>query len=81
MDNLKTIAIVVTHNRLNLLKRCLKALELQTVQVDGILVVDNGSNDGTKEYLNSIGLEYISQPNLGSAGGWHTGLKYAITRI
>ena len=80
MDNLKTIAIVVTHNRINLLKRCLEGLKLQTVKLDKILVIDNGSSDGTKDYLDSLGIEYIRQSNQGSAGGWHTGLKYAIEK-
>ena len=80
MNKIKTIAIVVTHNRLKLLKRCLKHLKLQTVMVDKILIIDNGSSDGTKDYLDSLGIEYIRQPNLGSAGGWHTGLKYALEK-
>lgn len=78
MHTQKTIAIVVTHNRINLLKRCLEGLKLQTVKLDKVLVIDNGSSDGTKEYLDYLGIEYIRQNNLGSAGGWHTGLKYAL---
>ena len=78
MDKLKTVAIVLTHNRCNLLKRCLKKLDEQTLRVDKILVIDNGSTDGTKDLLNSMKIEFISQPNLGSAGGWFTGLKFAM---
>ena len=77
MNKLKTIAIVLTYNRCNLLKRCLKKLDEQTVKVDKILVIDNGSTDGTKDLLNSLKIEFISQTNLGSAGGWYTGLKFA----
>ena len=80
MNKLKTIAIVVTHNRINLLKRCLENLQIQTLKVDKVLVIDNGSSDGTQAFLDSIGIEYIRQPNLGSAGGWYTGLKYALRK-
>ncbi len=80
MNKLKTIAIVVTHNRIKLLKRCLENLQIQTLKLDKVLVIDNGSSDGTQAFLDSIEIEYIRQPNLGSAGGWYTGLKYAISK-
>ena len=47
MDKLKTVAIILTHNRCNLLKRCLQKLDEQTLRVDKILVIDNGSTDNT----------------------------------
>ena len=41
-------------------------------------MVNNGSTDGTKEYLNNEqGLIIIHQENLGGAGGFYTGEKYA----
>ncbi len=78
MDSLNSIAIVVTHNRCNLLKRCLKSLQSQSIKLSDILVIDNGSTDGTKDLLNKFDIKVIHQENLGSAGGWHTGLKYAL---
>lgn len=78
MNKLKTIAIIVTHNRSLLLKRCLLNLKEQTIKVDKILVIDNGSTDNTQQILDDLEIEYIKQENLGSSGGWNTGLKYAI---
>jgi len=71
------VAVVVTYNRLTLLKRCLESLQNQTVQLDSIVVINNSSTDGTKEWLetqNSV--TTINQGNLGGAGGFYAGLKY-----
>ena len=48
---MRIITIIVTHNRLNELKNCLKYLNKQTKKPDKILVVDNCSTDGTNEFL------------------------------
>ena len=34
--------------------------------------------DNTAEILSSTGLDHINQNNLGSAGGWNSGIKYAL---
>jgi rhamnopyranosyl-N-acetylglucosaminyl-diphospho-decaprenol beta-1,3/1,4-galactofuranosyltransferase len=69
---------VVTHNRLPLLQECLQAIQEQTRQVCGIIVVNNGSSDGTAEWLlGQQKLTVISQPNLGGAGGFNTGIRQA----
>jgi len=44
-------AIVATYNRLNLLKLCLRALERQTFKNFEVIVVDDGSNDGTEDFM------------------------------
>lgn len=69
---------VVTYNRLNLLKECLQALRRQTIKAD-IIIVNNGSTDGTKEYLDSKeGIFVIHQENLGGAGGFYAGTRQAF---
>ncbi len=77
-NSIKTLAVVVTHNRCQLLKRCLFYLKKQTVPLDEIIVVNNASTDGTEEMLKEMRVNTINQPNLGSAGGWETGLNYAL---
>ena len=73
------LALVVTYNRLNYLKRCLDFLENQDRKINQILVVNNDSNDGTQQYLEAKkNIKVIKQENLGSAGGWHTGIEYGI---
>lgn len=74
---MKIFAIVVTYNRLELLKKSIGALRRQQC-LDQILVVNNGSNDGTKEWLNGQqDLHVIHQENVGGSGGFHTGIKVA----
>jgi len=75
---MKTLAVIVTHNRCELLERCLDHLQSQTVPPTEILVVNNASTDGTTVMLDRKGVSYTTQPNLGSAGGWHCGIQHAI---
>lgn len=78
MKNIQILAVVVTHNRRMLLSRCLDNLLAQTRQPDQILVVNNASSDGTAEMLEQRGIPFITQENLGSAGGWHRGIQHAM---
>lgn len=74
---MKIFAIVVTYNRLELLKKSIGALRRQQ-RLDQIVVVNNGSNDGTKEWLDGQqDLHVIHQENVGGSGGFHTGIKVA----
>lgn len=76
MEN-KILCIVVTYNRLNCLKDCIEALKNQTYKAFDILVVNNGSTDGTKDFLEvQKGIIVINQPNVGGAGGFYSGMKY-----
>ncbi|GAB3045047.1 glycosyltransferase family 2 protein [Spirosoma pulveris] len=71
-------AVVVTYNRLSDLKTCLATLLAQTRQPDTIYVINNGSTDGTDEWLSQqVGLRVLTQLNLGGAGGFATGIDQA----
>lgn len=75
---MKIIAVVVTYNRVSLLKECITAIRRQTRRPDSILVVNNGSTDDTGNWLaTQIDLRTITQDNLGSGGGQHAGIKFA----
>ncbi|MEJ5168402.1 MAG: glycosyltransferase, partial [Arcobacteraceae bacterium] len=81
---MKICTVVVTYNRYNLLKECLDALLNQTYKTD-ILLVDNASTDGTDNKIKEDGyLEHSNliyrrlESNLGGAGGFHFGVKYAL---
>jgi GT2 family glycosyltransferase len=77
-DKIKICAVVVTYNRLELLKRCIQSLRMQTRKLDQILVINNDSSDGTKEWLElQEDLRVITQQNLGGAGGFYTGIRTA----
>jgi len=74
-------AVVVTYNRLNLLKECIDAIRNQTRKVDEIIVINNSSTDGTLAWLEEQNdLTVITQENLGGAGGFYTGIKTAYEK-
>lgn len=43
--------IIPSHNRANLLNRCLECIAVQTYKNFSVIVIDDGSTDGTKELL------------------------------
>lgn len=74
----KVAIIVVTYNRLTFLKECIESLRKQTYKDSSIIVINNGSTDNTTEWLaEQKDIITITQPNLGGAGGFFTGIKYA----
>lgn len=77
----KIAIVVVTYNREVLLKRCIEALKRQHCAWDQLFVINNGSTDGTRAWLDSQeGLEVIHQANTGGAGGFYSGIKYAVEK-
>ena len=82
-EHLKICAVVVTYNRKDVLIKCVEALTSQTRTPDLIIVVDNGSTDGTKELVENISrsvsfMDYLNLgANLGGAGGFHYGMRHA----
>ena len=76
--NSKTGVIILTFNRLDFLKICLSRIFAQTHKPTEILVVDNCSSDGTRQYLESVdGISTIfHSENTGPAGGYYEGIKY-----
>ena len=79
----RVCAIVVTHERRELLRRCLGELARQERPADATLVVDNASSDGTMEMVRTDfpDVEFLPlAQNLGGAGGFHHGLAWAHAR-
>ena len=76
--------VVVTHNRRELLRECLQAVLAQTRAPDHVLVLDNASDDGTRELLAEEfagRVEVLRLPeNEGSSGGFHEGIAAEAAR-
>jgi GT2 family glycosyltransferase len=79
--NKKILAAIVTRDRLENLKITISAVLNQTRKPNEILVINNDSTDGTKEWLEQqSGLTIINQENLGSSGGQFTAFSYSIEK-
>ena len=76
--------IVPTFNRLPILKKCLAALEAQTLPAADfeVIVIDDGSSDGTEEALSSyragFRFRYLRQKNSGTGAARRNGVNHAI---
>lgn len=77
---MKLGVVIVTYNRLSLLKETIEACLKQTYPFEEIFIVNNNSTDGSFEYLNSIKNDIVTvkhlDENLGGSGGFYEGVKY-----
>jgi GT2 family glycosyltransferase len=74
---MKIIAVIVTYNRLKLLKKCLQAVQAQTRKPDEIIVINNGSTDRTLDWVLTQHVTTYTQENNGGAGGFSHGINMA----
>lgn len=84
---MKIGVVIVTYNRLDKLKIALKSYEKQTEKPKYILVINNNSTDGTREYLENEWQKEESKiekiivnlkQNTGGSGGFYEGLKNSL---
>lgn len=77
---MKTTIIIPNYNGLSFMEPCFEALEKQTTKDFKILVVDNGSTDGSVEWLKErkIPSIFLSE-NTGFSGAVNVGIKAADT--
>jgi glycosyltransferase involved in cell wall biosynthesis len=71
--------VITTYNRLPLLRRAVESALAQTWPCE-VIVADNGSTDGTQEYVRSLGDRVIyhrSPTNLGHSGAMNAGVSVA----
>ena len=82
MSDLRIGVLIVTYNRISLLRECVDAVMGQTHAASALYVVDNKSDDGTAEYLAGIDdarlRVILSDENLGGAGGFALGVSEAL---
>ena len=76
---LKINIVIVTYNRLNLLKEAVRAAVNQTYKAHRIFIVDNCSTDGTDHFLRNLEYDQITvtrtSRNIGGAGGFAEGVR------
>ncbi|MBU0502989.1 MAG: glycosyltransferase [Candidatus Omnitrophota bacterium] len=76
----KVGVVIVTYNNADMLRSLLVELANQTLKPNEIIVIDNASDDNTKEIVNGMsGLARYArlESNMGSAGGYCEGVKVA----
>jgi glycosyltransferase involved in cell wall biosynthesis len=76
--------IIPTYNRRELVQRALRSVLAQTAPVDEIIVVDDGSTDGTGEALAAAfgdRIVYVRQANAGVSAARNRGLSMARGRF
>jgi GT2 family glycosyltransferase len=75
--------VVVTYNKINMLKECIQAIFNQSRKVDYVYLIDNCSSDETQDYAEKLAKVYSNvhyyrlDKNIGGAGGFNYGLKMA----
>lgn len=76
--NSVTSIIIPTYNKRGLLNECIRAIRQYTCSPYEIIVVDDGSTDGTEEYCRQAGLTFIKKPcNSGFPQACNMGMKLA----
>jgi len=78
---MKIVVLTITCNRLDLTKRYLSELKRFAGMKFSHVIVDNGSDDGTVEYLTKLGYEIISlRENIGIHDAMLVGIDYVIKK-
>lgn len=80
LSEITTTIIIPNYNGMRFLETCVDSLRRQTCQSFRLLVVDNGSEDGSAEWLKAQGVETILlSENTGFSGAVNTGIRAADT--
>jgi GT2 family glycosyltransferase/2-polyprenyl-3-methyl-5-hydroxy-6-metoxy-1,4-benzoquinol methylase len=79
--HLKVSIVMLTWNRFDVTRPAIESVRAHTRQPHELIVVDNGSTDGTAAYLDTLerdGVRVIrNRENRGVAAGWNQGLHVA----
>lgn len=78
-DPTRVTALVPTYNRAQYLPECLDSLLTQSRKPDQIVVIDDGSTDGTESIVSRYGdqVQYVRKSNGGKSSALNLGLTYA----
>ena len=68
--------LILARNCLDLTRRCVESIRKQDIETD-ILLIDNGSSDGTKDWAAGEGIPVVFfEKNRGVSYGWNVGLDF-----
>ncbi len=78
-EDLRISAVIPVYNRAHLIGRAIESVLRQSKPPAEIIVVDDGSTDGTREQVASFGnvVRYVYQPNSGAAVARNRGVREA----
>ena len=74
---MKISVVIPTYNRAKFLTNCIQSVLNQTINVDEIIVIDDGSTDNTKEVLSPFHVAYFYQNNKGVSSARNLGISKA----
>lgn len=80
MNRHQVTALVATCNRAHFLGEALDSILSQTIAPDQVIVVDDGSTDGTRDVLRQYGdrIEVIEQPNGGKSRAINAAMPHVL---
>ncbi len=74
---MKISVIIPTYNRAALVLKSIQSVQEQSLKIDEIIVVDDGSSDNTAEVLEGFNIKYIYIKNQGVSTARNIGIKEA----
>jgi glycosyltransferase involved in cell wall biosynthesis len=80
---IETSVIIPTFNRLTFLTRAIASVQEQTCQAFELIVIDDGSTDGTREFVRRMGtdIRYLYQERQGPSAARNRGIRAARGRF
>ena len=79
-EDARVTVVIPNYNGMKYLPQCIAALRRQTERDFSLLVMENGSTDGSAEWLREEGIPTIfSEKNLGFAGGVNRAVREVRT--
>jgi len=71
--------IMPVHNELEYTKKCIDSIKKNSGNIEfEIIIIDNASEDGTKDFLKKETVKYIyNKENIGVARSWNQGINIA----
>lgn len=74
--------VIPLYNQVDFTRQCVESIERCTPSPYELILVDNGSTDGTREFLHSVQATVIANAtNLGCAKAWNQGVRAATGTV